>query len=312
MIIDVSIATGTQKLWKQERIILYINGGDDVLLYTNLEGSAAAPIATYTPPSDGELYIDVTDYVRAHPTVSHIYVVDTDNSTTYDVEVSVAGLINPDNMIIPYHAEESNFRIIPPSRMIAPLTGQSIMVGFNAHERGDDATFSFRNLGLQMSTNAVDGAVIPSYYTGGFFLSIHDTGWTQLIKYLYTPQVCGVEYAMVRWESSTGATRCHTMEVTKCKSETKNAFSLLPIDNEYIEIKGREDGFTLRINGLSKYDIWYYADMIHSSKVEVKVNGKDWARVQVTKKSITIPDGEATDGVLEVQVNWKRYDAVAM
>ena len=131
-------------------------------------------------------------------------------------------------------------------------------------------------------------------------------------KGAFIPLQCGVRYAMVRWVSFTGATRCHTMEAVKAKSDTKDAFSLLPIDNEYVDIKGREDGFTLHLNGLSAYDLWYYADMIHSSKVEVSLDGETWDRVQVTKKSFTAPDGEGSNGEIEIQVNWKRYDAVAM
>ena len=97
------------------------------------------------------------------------------------------------------------------------------------------------------------------------------------------------------------------------KQTTKNAYSLLPIDGEYIEIKGREDGFTLRLDRLNTYDLWYYSDVLQSSNVQVSDDAQGWQRVQVTEKSITLPDGEAgTNGVLEIAVNYREYDAVAM
>ena len=42
------------------------------------------------------------------------------------------------------------------------------------------------------------------------------------------------------------------------------------------------------------------------------MDGTNYERVQVVSKNVTLPDGEATDGKLEIEVNWKRYDAVAM
>ena len=310
MIIDVTTASGTQKLWKQERIILYIHAGDKVLLYTNLDGSASAPIATYTPPTSGDLYIDVTDYVRTNPSVEHIYVVDTNTSTTYDTIVDVLGLINPRSVLIPTQPSGMNMMLVsPPSRMLASLPDGRITWEARPQE-GDNYTIEYYDEYHESDQVLV---TTPSYTLSKqmeSYANVEDEYGAHLYKCIHLQ--CGIRYAMVRWVSFTGATRCHTMEVVKSKIETKDAYSLLPIDNEYVEIKGREDGFTLRLNGLCAYDIWYYADMITSSKVEVSIDGITWNRVQVTKKSITMPDGEGSDGVLEIQVNWKRYDAVAM
>ena len=95
------------------------------------------------------------------------------------------------------------------------------------------------------------------------------------------------------------------------KTAPANSYNLLPIDNEYIEIKGRVDEMTIGLDGLTIYDLWYYGDVITSSKVEVD-DGRGYNRVEVTTKSITLPSGEAgNDGKLEIVLNWKRYDAVS-
>jgi len=303
MIFDIEQFNSIE-VWKQERLIAQANGFDTIKFYSDIEGSVANPIAVYTTPSDGVLYIDLTDYVRANPNVSELYFYNDTLARGYQIGVTMIGLINPASVLIP-RSMIPNILISPPARMIAsdaynPITwecrpgaGRTYHVDWDGETSGTITTPTYT-----LPYDAQAGCLVGNQYGQRNITCI--------------PRQCGVYYAMVRWESFTGATRCHTMEVVKAKSETKDAFSLLPIDNEYLEVKGREDGFTLRLNGLSAYDLWYYSDMIHSSKVEVKVENKDFVRVQVTKKSFTMPDGEASDGVLEIQVNWKRYDAVAM
>lgn len=311
------ITTSSLQLWKQERIVGYKHTTRKVRFWTDLEGSGSNPIAVYTPTSDGELYIDLTDYVRAHEDVEefHFYEAAGGVHIQTDIAVSVVGLINPASVLVPCFGEEADFYFDMPRRYLSPLTGASLQFGIFPRPSGDDSLFYYiRTTYWPASTqNVSDGMTLTSTYSNGFHLMKSEGGTSTILRtYRPTPLIYGVNYAMVRWVSFTGTTRCHTMEVVKSKIETKDAYSLLPIDNEYVEIKGREDGFTLRLNGLCAYDIWYYADMITSSKAEVSLDGSTWDRVQVTKKSITMPDGEGSDGVLEIQVNWKRYDAVAM
>lgn len=313
MIIKVATAVGTQDLWKQERILLYISAADKVKFYTDLEGSALSPIATYTPPSSGDLYIDVTDYVRANPSVEHLYIVDVGNNTTYDTEVEVKGLNNPRTALIPPFDSSLYLYFIPPTKFIEPFNSE-MQIGVYPKPVNDGSVFTIEKTTPPYSETAEDGMSLPGYVSGFFSLvRTKDGESTTIQNYRPTKRRCDVEYAMVRWESFTGAIRCHAFEVTKQKSSTAGAYSLLPLDNEYVEIKGRVDGFTLRIDGLNRYDLWYYADILNSSKVEVALDGGLFERVQVVTKTITLPDGECgTNGKLEIEVNYKRYDAVAM
>lgn len=306
------IVTSTLKLWKQERIIAYKSTTRNVIFWTDLEGSSSNPIAKYTPPTDGKLYIDLTDYVRAHPTVTKFSFFETGGGVHLqtDVTVSVVGLINPASVIIPERPIGMEMMVIaPPARMLRSLTNGQLIWEARAAE-GDNYSVEYTDSDNQPQMVVVTA---PSYTVpkDAEILAVVEDEYSGR-KYACFPHQCGVRYAMVRWVSFTGVTRCHTMEVVKGKTETKDAYSLLPVDNEYVEIKGREDGFTLHLNGLCAYDLWYYADMIHSSKIEVSLDGTTWDRVQVTKKSFTMPDGEGSDGEIEIQVNWKRYDAVAM
>lgn len=287
--------------WKQERLVFSIQEHDSIKMWSNLKGSQSSPIATYLPDNYNVVLVDLTDYVRANPNVAHLYFYSEENAATYDVTITIAGLINPFKVLIPQH-DLSVALICPPSLMYCDGVNKL------AAELYPD---------LPLWTIVGDAALRSDYrqvkdILGTFTLSISFEQNTNRRTFSTTPLVGCARYAFVRWVSFTGVTRVHMFEVAKDKTSAADAYSLLPIDNEFVEIKGREDGFVLRLAGLDAYDTWYYSDLITSSKVEVSMDGTNYDRVQVVSKNVTLPDGEATDGKLEIEVNWKRYDAVAM
>ena len=296
--------TYTANVWKQERFVLLASGSvSPLLVWTNLHGSANAPIAKYALNGSGSVYIDMTDYVRAYPSVATIYVYDV-SSTASSVCVNVKGLINPENVNMPTHPiSRYGALIIPPQMYYAGQNYNEAIAEFYA--QSGTGTWSVGG----SASFAADGRTYGQI-SGDF--GIVRNGST-ILNYKVRSRMCGVEYINVRWVSFTGIVRDHIFELTKRKQSAKDAYSLLPIDNEYVEIKGREDGFTLRLDRLNTYDLWYYSDILQSSNVQVSFDGQTWERVKVTDKAITLPDGEAgTNGVLEVAVNYRKYDAVAM
>ena len=132
---------------------------------------------------------------------------------------------------------------------------------------------------------------------------------------------CNKEYCFVKWASFTGTTRAHVFEVIKKKMTASNNYEVLDItQNLPKEIKGRSYEFTLFIDQLNAYDLWYYADMVGSSNVQVAfaadsrpMSAYDWHPVQVLSKIATAPDGDAgINGELEINVKYADYDAVAL
>lgn len=124
---------------------------------------------------------------------------------------------------------------------------------------------------------------------------------------------CNRRYAAVRWVSFTGKTRVHTFELRDATQTADEVIKLETLDGTYNQIKGRTDGFKLYLDELTAYDYWYYADVITSSKVEVSLDGTTWQQVEVTTKSVTIPNtSEGKTNKLEIIVNWRNYDAVTM
>lgn len=303
MIIELPSAQGVQKLWKQERNIVHINDQYymNVVFWTNLHGTQQAPIAIYRADSSGSTYVDITDYLRTYPNVTTMYFGEgtAEGDVYMTLSVSVEGLISPSSVIIPTHALDAE--IIPPSMMYLP----------NDHNLADLIAAEIYASGGGIDVTGLaslhQGERYIGQINGDFIVTIGDDS----LKYVLRFFDC-VDTAFVRWTSFTGVTRCHLMERARLQISAAESISLLTMDNSYNEIKGREDSLVLRLNGLSQYDLWYYADMITSSKVEISLDGVTWAQVQVTTKSMTIPDGESTNGKIEIGINWKRYDAVAM
>lgn len=300
MIIILENAQGVQNLWKQERIIVR-SEMHPVLFWTDLHGSQAEPIAEYENIGN-YIDIDITDYIRTYPNVTYLYFADGENEedVILSLPVQVVGLINPANVIIPEHATTAT--IVPPSLFYLPQD-QTLLSLIDLEVYAASGV-----LGLSGDADlALNERTIGQI--SGMFTLAHN-GSTK--KYIPRDIPCGLA-AFVKWVSFTGVTRCSLIPAIKQTISAADGFSLLSLTNEYNEIKGRVDGFSLRLDGLCAYDLWYYADIITSSKVQVSFDGEEWTQVQITDSSITIPDGEANEnGKLEIKLNYKKYDAVDM
>lgn len=300
--------TYTADVWKQDKFILLANSNIDyVQLWTNLHGSVNSPLATYSVDSNHQVYIDMTDYVRTYPSVQTITVYDP-SSTASVVNVSVKGLINPESVQIPYFRHQGYFaNLVPPSAMYASgqLQTECWNIGNLYWKVGSGSTYTLvTNNAISCNLEGETEFEIARK-VGGIYVPF--------FNYTLLPLSCDARYAMVRWVSFTGKVRQHTLEVLKHEIAARDNYSLLNIAEDYDEVKGREDGFTLHLEGLSIYDYWYYSDIITSSKVEMSFDGTTWKRVQVLTKNVTIPDGETGfNGKLDIKVNYAKYDAVAM
>lgn len=314
MIIDLT-APKSVTIWLQERTVVRMtNMTSSVKLWSNLHGSAANPIATYTPDAAKVVLIDITDYLRAYRSSVTVCNFSYGVGSNLPLAITIGGLISPNSVSIPQHALTGAASIIPPTLLLSPSEfGSPIQFEFRSSlawdiDEWDGATTMYSGE-LHQPTHALDDSTVDRF-------QITEEHGDYVLNGATTPTRCDVQYAYVKWRSFTGAWRAHVFEVVKNKTAQADAYSLLPTDNEYKTITGRVDSLTLRLDNLNAYDLWYYADIITSSEIYVCIKPlPNWVeeRVQVTTKDITYPDGNAgTDGKLEITVNYKRYDAVAM
>jgi hypothetical protein len=138
------------------------------------------------------------------------------------------------------------------------------------------------------------------------------------------PRVCDEELAHIQWTSRTGGYKRVLMQRCKASVSQVDRVSLvdsvwfggsgLPIDY-YRGFAGEEEEFVLRLEHLTAYDVWWYSDLLTSDSVVVaddSFNSPTAKTVEVTTKSITIPDGSVNDTTFEVKVKYKSSDAFGL
>lgn len=289
-------------VWKQERNVLVVTDSEVQAVTLYRQAAQWQKLATYTLDDAGRVVIDLSDYIRTYQ--SGVLIIEDDDQNSVFVDYNVVGLINPASVLIPknemaipvlFGLPSVCMRATPNVSTIFEMRGVPAGSGWEAGGYGGN---------FAEGSNEIPEAVVSFNYG--------DTAGN-LGSAIFRPLECGKTYAAVRWVSFTGATRCHTWEVVRSKIETSGAFELETADGSYNIVKGRTDGFSLRLDGLNAYDYWYYSDVCQSSSVEVSLDGVTWQRVNVTTKGTTTPDGDAGKlNTLIVELNYRKYDAVSM
>ena len=305
-------------IWSAERQIIYmerVSGSvsEVKLSKRNNETLPYDDIATYKLDENGKCAIDITDLVRTFGVYQNAIDVNTSLSislSTTGVRTSfyirINGIINPADVYIPPFTMPDAL-IVPPERILyAGLTDircefyTEVTTGLNWELEGAILAENKRWI------DAINDFTIYRVKSGETTIARKST-----FQSIYVDP-CKFPAAAVRWVSFTGGQRVHHFLLRKPTIASVENYQLLTLDNSYNEIKGRVYGLDLYLDDLLPYDLWYYADVITSSKVEVSLDGQTWNQVQVTNKNVTIPTGEMGNGKLEITVNWRKYDAVTM
>lgn len=289
--------------WKAERFLVrWATVGDEVVFY-DATGGGSVEVARYTPSSDGVVLIDITDFVRAYPERNSL--IFQSGTTGRNVSFVVAGRINPAGVLIPKHElleAQSPAIIAPPQKMILDAQNSNFVMAEFYSENPNDWTVD----GFAQWDNTRRNLV--NFGIAGFTLT------DGIIREDFRPELVNDcrPYALVEWESFTGAKRRHVFYITKQANEANDVVSLENVQNEYTEIKGETDGFSLRLEDLSRYDLWYYSDVITSSDVRVSIDGgATFYRVQVTDKKYSIPESDSGRfSELEIAIKFRKYDTI--
>ena len=305
-------------IWSAERQIIYMErvSGSVSEVKLSKRNKATLPfeyIATYKLDENGKCAIDITDLVRTFGVYQNAIDVNTSlniNIATPGVSTSfyirIDGIINPADVYIPPFTMPDAL-IVPPERILyAGLTDircefyTEVTTGLNWELEGAILAENKRWI------DAINDFTIYRVKSGETTIARKST-----FQSIYVDP-CKFPAAAVRWVSFTGGQRVHHFLIRKPTIASVENYQILTLDNSYNEIKGRLYGLDLYLDDLLPYDLWYYADVITSSKVEVSLDGQIWNQVQVTNKNVTIPTGEMGNGKLEITVNWRKYDAVTM
>lgn len=301
MIIDVTSASvSNAEYWTAERFLVRMEDPAVEIVLGYYEAEVFKEIARYTPVN-GAVLIDVTDFVRAYPERGRLYLV---GYNTRFVGYVIAGRINPAGVLIPRHAlmdAQDPALIIPPQKMLLDVQDSAFVMAEFYSLRAVWIANGF----AQWDNNRRN---LSNFNTAGFTLTDGS------VSEDFRPELADTckPFALVEWQSFTGATRRHVFYIVKQTNETDDTISLENVQNEYTELKGETDGFTLRLEDLTRYDFWYYSDVITSSDVRVSIDGgSTFYRVQVTEKKYTIPDTDAGRlSTLEIAIKFRKYDTI--
>lgn len=262
-------------------------------------------VVSYTPDGNKMVYVNLTDYMSVLGDGS--IGVGTPVSSRIDVNYRVVGMVSPENMIIPRINDIQDFvPIIQPSKMYALPFGLYGSVSVWNNGQSDDVYYG----AFQQKTLPLSPLVSNLEIKEGLFVSCGDIKYSTHIS----PLSCGRTYAAVQWATRWGGVNVMTFEVVDVKQTQENIVELSSRFNGFNVRKGYVQSFVLRLSGLNKYDYWYYSDVITSNDVRVAVNEidanfGDETRVDVTTKSVTIPNSNGLYS-LELSIKYKRYDRV--
>lgn len=134
-------------------------------------------------------------------------------------------------------------------------------------------------------------------------------------------RVCDEELVHVLWTSRTGGYKRVLMQ--RCKAVVSQVDRVSLVDSVwfggggqptdfYHGFAGESEEFTLRLEHLTAYDLWWYSDLLTSDYVTVadeSLNSPTTRTVEVLTKSITIPDGSVKDTTFEIKVKYRTGDA---
>lgn len=277
--------------------------------------------AKWVIPTSRVLQADLSDLVRmADSGTAILYEMNINGGTisTESISWSKAGRIRPGAAIIPPNSfDESpavstnDIGITAPSVMLRSFNN-NVLIQFEMADTGGGYQFStgrllFKPYGGTLVPFTREVAVPNNADIIEFWHLDETMQYSQTLKDLE----CEKTYALVEWISYTGKTRRHVFEVVKSTTEYTESVDIETITNQYDQRKNRRDSFTLRLEGLTRYDLWYYSDLITSSQVKVSLDGTYWYQVEVTAKKQTIPETDAGKlNVLEIPINYRKYDTL--
>lgn len=273
-----------------------------------------ADYVEYVTDNSGHVLVDLSDVVRSKTQGETISVLIEYLSDSVGISANVLGFINPSEMIIPQSTSNTELSevavIAPPHKWLQPLFGLSDSVEFYITPQAQSAEFLYsRGALFNVIEPLAEGLQVLQISTDAIGMSLRDLGQVQ--RYTRSSLLCGRTYAAVEWLSRAGMIKRHTLEVLRVTYSTDGVTefqSALGFD----VTKGQAVGFTLRLQGLTRYDYWYYSDIITSNDVRVAVaeidaDFGDETRVQVVTSKAVVPDSAGVYD-LEIEVKYKRYD----
>lgn len=217
---------------------------------------------------------NINDVVEAYAVAASGYTINTGFATSSTNPDSIT--LNNDKTYAPTASEAENWAGV----VIAEIFGDI------------KAPITFYSNAEQTDSLGTDTANIPNNVEGyGSKWIIKDANGVELLSGIRTPQECGRVYGSFRWVSREGVIKQHIFEIRN-QNRGAEAVEFLTIPENFDVRKAQSYGFVGYIDGLTDYDLYYYSDIVTSSKVEFSFDGvNNFRRVNITTDNIEIYTG---------------------
>lgn len=332
----VSGYVSDEDIWLQERQFVEVNSIADKTgetwrtMYVSLRNDLDAEIARYAVDESKHVLIDISDVLRTLAAVDGLgyqialsvkayYSASGTYSAAQSITFTPRGLISPARLFVPATKEAQALTTATavnnanaftfPNKVIR---GEDVVALFVYGVSGVGYKWTLDGSTWVTSENTITATTAPKVVT--FPANTKAVALTYNgveYKRTFVDQECGKRYARVSWMPAFGSEslkrayfelRAETVQagVTTLQPNTPGDW--------YRDIRGRGDVVVLTLTGLTQYDVWYYSDIITSSRVEVDGFG----RVEIQTKEITLPDGESGKFDLKIKCKIAEYDAVTL
>lgn len=294
-----------------------------VVLRSVMSGVESVTIngVAYYVDNERRVEVDMSDVWRSQVTWNAIIEI---NGVSFDVSNIISGgeqeyefpvqngvtpsaIIMPPIPFFPHDIPIARNSILPPS-VIYNWGGLPANYMLALPSSDFYGNFNVAYQSLEIGTFRNNGqAVVARYDYNQQWVSVHT----------YVPVMIDAceDACMLIWEGVTGQRKAAIWKVKKVTNAADRENYIIA-GNGYDSRSSREESMTVYIEGLSRYDYAYYADIVTSPYVQMVRTEEDITMlsgleymlgVEVEDKDITIPDNDTKLYTLEIELNTRKY-----
>ena len=309
---------GVYGVWRKQPAIVKIKDANYTQVTLIVNGST---VGVYVLDAKKSVEIDLSDLMAAKGNSGTISIRNEIGgvSIPYDIRGEVCPITD---MVIPFVDALSGLwtgrwgaLVGLPSRMISTPQGYANFLSVWGCSNDGQVPAYFKESGYSDFTvdNGKSLTINASHDIGTYSL---DNDKLLMTTRILSPR-CDRQYAAVQWVPQWGGKCVCAWEVRDYKSAITNSKELMPSYNECYSRTGYTDTMVLRLDNLTRYDYWYYSQLIFSQDIRVRINEDNEAadedvfgddeRVSVVTKSVTQPNGQGVY-TLEIEVTYRQYN----
>lgn len=205
--------------------------------------------------------------------------------------------------------------VLPPNVMYSPTGGTGVIAEANMHLANSQGVSASKVVG------GTQTAINP---TGERFSQLIVDETVDILRFsdksvahdwVFDRGGDCLDMAVVRWFSLTGAWRKHYFPVVGYLKNGEDQTSLVTSSDGYLSVRDATLGVRCRIDGLTPYSLWYYADLLQASEVHASLNVAETLLTDDVTAA-NVEESEASIGLVngfypfEFTLKMKQYDKV--